>query len=286
MIEDLEAVLADFAGRPLVLVGAGRMGGAMLLGWLKNGLDPALVFVRDPSPSASIATEIAREGVSLNTSLDVLAVHRPAALVLSVKPQIMDEVVPSLAPLLASDTVVLSIVTGKSIATMETLLEAASHPPALVRAMPNIPASVGCAMTVVTANGRVSAAQRSLCSALLEAVGVVEWIEDEVLIEAVTALSGSGPAYVFLLAEAMADAGVDLGLEPEQAMRLARATLVGAGALMAESEAPASSLREGVTSPGGTTAAALSILMDAQGLKPLMARAMKAACDRARELGG
>jgi pyrroline-5-carboxylate reductase len=165
-------------------------------------------------------------------------------------------------------------------------LEAGLGPTAIVRAMPNTPAQIGRGITAAVANPRVTPAAKALVTALLEAVGEVVWVEDEALIDAVTAVSGSGPAYVFLLAECLAEAGVEAGLPPEIAARLARATVAGAGELLNRSELPHYQLRRNVTSPGGTTAAALEVLMGEDGLGPLMRRAVVAATKRSRELSG
>ncbi len=205
-----------------------------------------------------------------------------SALVIAVKPQTAPEVMPSLAPFVTASTVVVSIMAGRPLQFLERALPAA----ALVRAMPNTPAAIGRGITVAVANARVADAQRALVHTLLSAVGTVEWISDERLIDAVTALSGSGPAYVFLLAEAMARAGVAAGLPSGLSERLARATVAGAGELLYRSPLDAAGLRQNVTSPGGTTAAALEVLMADDGLAPLMTRAIAAATRRARELAG
>jgi len=203
--------------------------------------------------------------------------------VLAVKPQIAAEVVPQLAPLVKPKTVVISIMAGKTIAFLEQALPAFA---AIVRAMPNLPASIGRGITVAVPNKRVDGIARALADDLLAAVGAVEWIDDECLLDAVTALSGSGPAYVFLLAESLAKAGAAAGLPANLAARLARATVAGAGELMQRSDLEAAKLRENVTSAGGTTAAALEVLMAADGLDPLLKKAIAAAARRSRELAG
>lgn len=258
------------------------MGGALLSGWLANGLSPALVCLRDPEPPADIARLAVREGISLNASIRDIALRQPAVVVLAVKPQAMAAVLPDLAPLAGPDTVFLSIAAGTGLQRLQDLLGPEVH---AVRAMPNTPASVGRGISVACANQRVTAVQRKMASALLAAVGAVEWVESEAQIDAVTAISGSGPAYVFYLVECLAAAGETLGLAPELAMTLARETVSGAGAMLHRQGEPASVLRANVTSPGGTTAAALDVLMGEGGLSPLMRRAALAARDRARELG-
>lgn len=268
--------------RPLVLVGAGKMGGALLSGWLANGLSPALVCLRDPEPAADIARLVVREGISLNASVRDIALHQPAVVVLAVKPQAMAGVLPDLAPLAGPGTVFVSIAAGTSLHRLKDLLGPEVH---AVRAMPNTPASIGRGISVACANERVTLAQRKMASALLAAVGTVEWVDSEAQIDAVTAISGSGPAYVFYLVECLAAAGETLGLAPELAMKLARETVSGAGEMLHRQGEPASVLRANVTSPGGTTAAALDVLMGEGGLSPLMRRAALAARDRARELG-
>jgi len=207
----------------------------------------------------------------------------PAAIVLAVKPQIAAEVAPQLAPLVKPKTVVISIMAGKTIAFLERALPAFA---AIVRAMPNLPASIGRGITVAVANKRVDGIARTLADDLLAAVGSVEWIDDERLLDAVTAVSGSGPAYVFLLAESLAKAGAAAGLPANLAARLAQATVAGAGELMHRSDLDAAKLRENVTSAGGTTAAALEVLMAADGLDPLLKKAIAAAARRSRELAG
>lgn len=268
--------------RPLVLVGAGKMGGALLAGWLAKGLSPDLVCVRDPAPSPDVAQLISRESISLNASVHDIALRKPAVVLLAVKPQAMAEVLPELALLVRPDTVFLSIAAGTSLHRLKELLGAEVH---AVRAMPNTPASVGRGITIACANERVTQAQKDLTESLLAAVGNVGWIESEAQIDAVTAISGSGPAYVFYLVECLAAAGEGLGLDPVLAMKLARQTVSGAGEMLHRLDEPAAVLRANVTSPGGTTAAALDVLMGEGGLSPLMRRAALAARDRARALG-
>jgi pyrroline-5-carboxylate reductase len=266
----------------LVLVGAGKMGGAMLRGWLELGLAPGGVALVDPSPEPDIIELAARRGLRLNPPDEAIA--GPEVLVLAVKPQMLDAAAPRLAALAGAHTLAISIIAGKTIANLQARLPRVG---AIVRAMPNTPAAVGRGATAAAASEGVSAAQRETARTLLSAVGQFDWLPDESLIDAVTAVSGSGPAYVFLLAEALAEAGTGLGLPPDLAMRLARATVEGAGELMhREPEVPASRLRENVTSPAGTTAAALEILRGPDGMAALMRRAVAAAHRRAGELAG
>jgi pyrroline-5-carboxylate reductase len=273
-----DADLRKFSGT-LVLVGAGKMGGALLDGWLRLGLEATRVAVLEPLPSAEIAALVSR-GVQLNP--DAKTLRDVAAIVIAVKPQVAPEVVPGLAPLIGAATVVVSIMAGR---TLRFLGDALPGAPALVRAMPNMPASIGRGMTVAVAL-RASPAQRDLAHRLLAAVGAVEWVTDEALMDAVTAVSGSGPAYVFLLAEALAQAGVAAGLPAELAQKLARETVAGSGELLNNSTLDAATLRQNVTSPGGTTAAALDVLMSRDGLTALMTKAIAAATKRSRDLAG
>src|SRR5262245_34388521 len=271
--------LADLNGT-IVLVGAGKMGGAMLEAWLALGLSPNRVAVIEPQPTSEL-TALAARGLTINPPL--AAVRDVSAIVLAVKPQVAPTVVPMLAPLLAPATVVLSIMAGR---TLGFLAGALTQRTALVRAMPNTPAAIGRGITVAVPNAQVSERQRALVHALLSATGMVEWINDEALMDAVTAVSGSGPAYVFLLAEALSAAGAAAGLPPELAAKLARATVSGSGELLYRSPLDPATLRQNVTSPGGTTAAALDVLMAADGMTQLMSRAVMAATRRSRELAG
>jgi len=270
--------LADLS-KIILLAGAGKMGGALLQGWMALGLSPAKVVVLEPQPSLDIEA-LTERGLRLNPPRD--SVGDTAAAVVAVKPQIAPEVLASLAPFVAATTVVLSIMAGRTLRFLADNLPGA----ALVRAMPNTPAAIGRGITVAVATARVSPEQRALVDALLSAVGAVEWVTDEALMDAVTALSGSGPAYVFLLAEAMARAGAAAGLPPRLAATLARATVSGAGELLNRSALDAASLRQNVTSPGGTTAAALEVLMAQDGLERLMTAAIAAATKRSRDLAG
>jgi pyrroline-5-carboxylate reductase len=270
--------LHDVSGR-LVLVGAGKMGGALLEGWLGLGLSPNNIAVLEPQPSPQIA-DLAARGIALNPPLQTLT--DVAAVVIALKPQIAAEILPALAPLVSPSTVVVSIMAGRTLHFLETILNRAC---ALVRAMPNTPAAIGRGITVAVSR-HADAAQRDLADRLLRATGTVEWTDDETLIDAVTAVSGSGPAYVFLLAEALAQAGIAAGLPAPLAEKLARETVAGAGELLHRSPLSAAVLRENVTSPGGTTAAALAVLMRENGLLPLLREAVAAATKRSRELAG
>ena len=270
--------LQDHTGT-IVLCGAGKMGGALLEGWLRAGLSPQRVAVIEPDPAPPIAALGAR-GVRLNP--DATAIGEAAAIVIAVKPQIAAAALPALAPAIGTTTVVISIMAGR---TLQFLADTLPQARALVRAMPNTPAAIGRGITVAVPH-QVSDAQRDLANRLLIASGTVEWIADETLMDAVTAVSGSGPAYVFLLAEALAQAGVAAGLPAPLAEKLARETVAGAGELLHRSALPAATLRENVTSPGGTTAAALDVLMRADGLPPLLKEAIAAATQRSRKLAG
>lgn len=269
--------------RPLLLIGCGKMGGALLNGWLDRGIAAGGVVVAEPAAEAAAAVA-GRPGVTVCAGVEEVGAEvRPAVVVFAVKPQQMDAAAPAAARFVAPETVFLSIAAGKTIGYFSERLGAAA---AIVRAMPNTPASVGRGITVCCANAKVSAGQRDRCQRLLAAVGAVEWVEDEALLDPVTAVSGGGPAYVFLLIETLAAAGVRSGLPPALAMRLARVTVIGSGELARRSEQPAARLRENVTSPGGTTLEALKILMAEDGIQPLFDRAIAAATRRSRELAG
>ncbi len=264
----------------LVLAGAGNMGGAMLAGWLAGGLDPRRIVVQDPSPAPAVAALLQQHGIQSHATVPARTAP-PAVLLMAVKPQIMDDVFKPLAATAGPGTVVLSIAAGKTIASFEQHLASGI---AVVRSIPNTPAAVGRGITVAAPNAHVSAAQKALCDALLGAIGEVAWVDDEALIDPVTAVSGSGPAYVFYMTECLAAAGVKAGLAPDLAMRLARATVAGSGELMRQSELGPDQLRKNVTSPNGTTYAALQVLMAETGLEPLMEKAIAAATRRSREL--
>lgn len=258
----------------LVLLGCGKMGSALLAGWLAAGIPAASVWVIEPHPSDWLRGA----GVHLNQGVPAA----PAVAVLAVKPQMMGAALPALQALGNGATLFISIAAGTAIATFEAALGAKTP---IVRAMPNTPAMVGRGITGLCGNGSASAADMVLATTLMQAVGQVVALDGEHQMDAVTAVSGSGPAYVFYLIEALAQAGVAQGLSPDVAMQLARATVCGAGELAHQSPEAAAQLRINVTSPGGTTAAALAHLMDeAAGLAPLMARAVAAAAARGREL--
>ena len=262
---------------PLLLVGCGKMGGALLAGWLARGLKPGEVRVVEPA-SGAIPAGVAAVGSAAALPPD----FAPGLVVLAVKPQSMTEVLPAYRRF-APRAGFLSIAAGRTIASYAAVLGPEA---AIVRAMPNTPAAIGRGITVLCANPRVSASQRALAEGLMAAVGETAWIADEALMDAVTAVSGSGPAYVFLLIESLAAAGVAQGLEPALAVQLARATVAGAGELALRAGEPPAVLRQNVTSPGGTTAAALQLLMAEDGLARLMQRAVEAATRRGRELAG
>src|SRR5579872_4208123 len=251
----------------LVLVGAGKMGGALLRGWIDLGLDAKRVRVIEPQPVADLAAYCQARGVGMGAPS-----APPEVLVLAVKPQMLDEVAPELASLIGETTLILSILAGK---TMRNIADRLPKARAVVRAMPNLASAIGQGVTGAVANAAVTPSQRQCADALLAAVGIVEWLDDETLIDALTTISGSGPAYVFYLAECLAAAGEAAGLPAEMAARLARATLEGAGALLeACPEQSPAALRESVTSRGGVTAAALDVLMGKDGLKPLLEKAV------------
>ncbi|KAF0112400.1 MAG: pyrroline-5-carboxylate reductase [Rhodospirillaceae bacterium] len=266
----------------MVLVGCGRMGGALLEGWRARGLAMEKIWVVEPEPA--IRLPLATPCVApctVASAADLPADLHPEIVVFAVKPQSLEAVVPDYRRF-ATTAVFLSIAAGRPLAWFANTLGAEA---ALIRAMPNTPAAVQRGMTVVCGNARIDAARRALCTGLLEAVGAVTWIADENLMDAVTAVSGSGPAYVFLVVESLTRAGQAAGLPTDLAERLARQTVIGAGELLARAPEPAAVLRQNVTSPGGTTAAALAMLMDPKnGLDPLMTQAVLAATARSREL--
>lgn len=268
----------------ILLVGCGKMGGAMLRGWLSRGVATENVVVIEPFEDAAA---VLRDELSVTVLDDVTAISpafAPDIVVFAVKPQAMDDIVPSYAGFAAKGAVSLSIAAGRTISYFEGHLGKGA---AIVRTMPNTPAAVGRGITAACANSHVSSVQRVACENLLEAVGDVVWVESEDMIDAVTAVSGSGPAYVFWLIECMAKAGEAQGLPADVAARLARATVAGSGELARQSDEAAGVLRKNVTSPGGTTAAALDVLMAGEdGLEQLMGRAIDAATRRSRELAG
>jgi pyrroline-5-carboxylate reductase len=271
--------IAEISGRGLVLLGCGKMGSALVEGWLAGGLAPGAVTVLDPAPTPRIE-QLAREGLRLNAALP----PDPAIAVVAVKPQIMDAALPGIAGLGDGGTVILSIAAGTPIARFEAALGARTP---VVRAMPNTPAAIGRGITALVGNGHVDEPRMAMAEGLLQAVGQTVRLESEAQMDAVTAVSGSGPAYVFLLIEALAAAGEAEGLSSDLALTLARATVAGAGALAEDAGENPAELRTNVTSPGGTTAAALEVLMrDRSGLPALMREAVAAAAARSRVLGG
>ena len=256
---------------PILLVGGGRMGSAMLAGWQESGLAPSVVV--DPAlPALADVTVVA-------TPDAIPLAFRPSAILLAVKPQTAEAALPQYVDRVG-DAVVLSIMAGRTIAGLHARLGDV----AIVRAMPNTPAAIRRGITVAVAGPGVSAGQRALCDRLLQAVGVVAWVEDEALLDPVTAVSGSGPAYVFLLAELLAEAAISQGIEPGLAAVLARHTIAGSGALLLASDEPSDALRRAVTSPGGTTERALAVLMPVW--PDVIGRAITAATMRSRELSG
>jgi pyrroline-5-carboxylate reductase len=267
--------LKDLADRGLVLLGCGKMGSAMLAGWLKGGLPATSVWVTDPYPSDWLKAQ----GVHLNEVLPAT----PAIVLIAVKPQMMTDALPGIAALGGGATLFLSVAAGTTIATYEAVLGAGTP---IVRAMPNTPAAIGKGITAITGNGRAAEEHLALAEALLSAVGQVVRLDGEHQMDAVTAVSGSGPAYVFHLIETLAAAGAAEGLPERLALQLAKATVAGAGALAEAADEAPGQLRVNVTSPGGTTAAALSVLMDeARGFPALLKEAVHAAAERGRELG-
>lgn len=273
--------MSDLAAPHILLVGCGKMGSALLKGLSRDRAEAvgSEVVIVDPAiPNENPLAKINR----CASFSDIPPGFTPDIVVLAVKPQNMQEVVPAYATF-ARSAVFLSIAAGMTLARIEKMLGCDSS--AIVRAMPNLPASIGQGVSVAVANAKASKTQRDLCELVLRGAGAVEWVEDEKLIDAVTALSGSGPAYVFALAEAMAQAGAALGLPGDMAQRLARHTIEGSGALLARSQESAEALRRAVTSKGGTTEAALAHMLAPKcGLPSLMMQAMRAAAIRAREL--
>ena len=265
----------------LLLVGSGKMGAALLDGWLERGAVAANIRVVEPADAAR--AQAAAKGVgAVAAPADLARDFAPEVVVFAVKPQSMDAVAPAYVEF-KRRAFYLSIVAGKPTRYFESVLGADA---AIVRTMPNTPAAVGRGITVLFANACVTPVAKALAEELLGAVGETAWVDDERLLDAVTAVSGSGPAYVFHLIECLARAGVSVGLPAELAMRLARATVCGAGELAHRQTASAETLRRNVTSPGGTTEAALSVLMADDGLSAMVRRAVEAATRRSRELAG
>lgn len=264
----------------IILVGCGKMGGAMLVGWLRQGVPASDIVVVEPNAVADLPAGIRK----VETAAAIPADFSPALIILAVKPQVMDTVAPAYAAYALRGACFLSVAAGKTIARLNELLGGQA---AIVRSIPNTPAAVGAGITVCSANAAVAPAQRAFCEQLLSAVGEVGWVDDEGLIDAVTAVSGSGPAYVFWLTECMTEAGKAMGIPADLAAQLAKATVCGSGLLMRQSAEPPAQLRKNVTSPNGTTQAALDVLMAAEGgLGPLMQKAVAAATRRSKELAG
>ncbi len=263
--------------RGMVLLGCGKMGSAMLSGWLAQGLPASSVWVVDPHPSDWLK---GLDGLHLNRQLP----ESPAVVLIAVKPQMMAEALPALRQIAGHDgTLFISVAAGIPLSVYQEVLGPEA---VIIRAMPNTPAAIGKGITALIGNQRAGDVEMALAEGLLRAVGQTVRLENEGQIDAVTGVSGSGPAYVFHLIEALAEAGQAEGLSQDLAMQLAKATVAGAGALAEQADEPPARLRENVTSPGGTTAAALGILMDEKdGLRPLMRRAVRAAVKRSQELG-
>ncbi len=268
-------ILSDIG--PVLLVGAGKMGLSLARGWIEGGLPPSALVLVDPTASDDAKSFSAKHGVRLQLSPEGVLTH---VLVLAVKPQIISSVMVEVEPVVGPHTLVLSIAAGISLAQLSEGLGTKR----IVRTMPNTPAQLGKGITGAVPLS-ISDADHDVVDALLSAVGAVEWFAEESAIDGVTAVSGSGPAYVFYMVEALAAAAEQQGFDPEQAMRLARATIIGAAALLDADPAPASQLRKNVTSPNGTTAAALEVLMGPDGLAPVLAKAVAAARRRSEELG-
>lgn len=264
----------DVAERGLVLLGCGKMGSAMLAGWLRGGLPPTSVYVIDPHPSDWLQ----KQGVHIGADLP----QSPAIVVIAVKPQMMQDALPDVKALGTGKTLIISIAAGTALATFQ----AAFGPDApIIRAMPNTPAAIGRGITALIGNAQASTADLALAEMLLQAIGQTVRLQDETQMDAVTAVSGSGPAYVFHMIEALAAAGVAAGLPAQMAMNLAKATVGGAGELAETADEDPAQLRKNVTSPNGTTQAGLEVLMDeATGLSDLMRRTVAAAAARSKEL--
>lgn len=266
----------------LLLIGCGKMGGAILEGWLAQGVKRENVTVIEPFESSFLEAFRARGVTALKAVTELPGNYDPAVVVIAIKPQMMDGTLGDYRRFAKASTVFLSIAAGKTLAYFQDALGEAAP---IVRAMPNTPAAVGRGMTVLCANASASTPQREICSSLLSAVGETAWVDDEALLDAVTALSGGGPAYVFLLIECLAQAGVEAGLPQELSERLARVTVAGSGELVHQASEAPGQLRKNVTSPAGTTLEALNVLMAEDGLQPLMTRAIAAATRRSQELG-
>jgi len=270
----------SFNGK-LLLVGAGNLGGALLGGWIDSGIEPGQIVVQDPGPPDHMANLMKQHGIARVDNASAQSQISFSVVVLAVKPQIMDAVLPGVKPFVDPDCVFLSVAAGKTVDYFEAAL---GHDAVIVRTIPNTPASIGRGITAAYANSNISSAQQQQCDQLLRAIGEVVWVDKEDLIDVATGVSGSGPAYVFHMAECLAQAGVSAGLPEGIAQKLARATVSGAGEMMHQLPFSPGKLRENVTSPNGTTAAALEVLRDSGDLAELMTRAVAAAANRSREL--
>lgn len=263
---------------PILLIGAGRMGGALLKGWIARGIGP--VEIVDPKPSEALQARCKEMGITLHADIEA-APASARACVIAIKPQVLRGEAVRLKAIAQGGALMLSIAAGTSIVALRTAFGGDAR---ILRAMPNTPGAIGHGISALYAPENIGPEQRRLAEELLAALGETVWVAEERQIDATTALSGSGPAYVFYLVEAMAEAGRSIGLPEEVSIRLARATISGAGALLDADARPASALRQEVTSPGGTTEAALAVLMADEGLAKLMQRAIAAAFNRAQEL--
>jgi pyrroline-5-carboxylate reductase len=264
---------------PIALVGAGKMGSSILESWLALGLRREWIIVVEPKPSDELVATTNRERISLIS--DIRQLPQVSVLFLAIKPQEADQVLHYFRHFIGNNTLVISIMAGKSISFIAQKIERRA---AIVRAMPNLAATIGRSITAAIANDLAEEYHYKIAFALLRATGTVQWIDEEPWMDAITAVSGSGPAYVFLLAEELARAGVEAGLPAELAIKLARETITGSGELLHRSDLSSDTLRQNVTSPGGTTAAALEVLMADDGMQQLMTRAVAAATRRSREL--
>ncbi|MFT8247032.1 pyrroline-5-carboxylate reductase [Roseomonas sp. BN140053] len=262
---------------PVLLVGCGKMGGALLSGWLARGIAEAVAVDPRADAAAGPGVRVVPDAASLPADF------RPAAVLLAIKPQEAPRAMPEYGRFARDGALFVSIMAGHTVSGMAAMLGA---PAAIVRAMPNTPAAIGQGFTAAFAGPDVSGERRDLADALLSAVGEVDWVAEEGLLDAVTAVSGGGPAYVFLLAELLEAAARDQGLPADLARRMARATVAGSGALLAQSPEDAAVLRKNVTSPKGTTERALAVLMAEEAWPALVRRAVAAATERSRELAG
>lgn len=266
--------------RKVALIGAGRMGGALLTGWLAGGLSPSDIIIVDPHPGDAANAAI-KEGALHSKALTDKQAADLETVFLAIKPQMFEALTPDIASVLPLQTRIVSVLAGITLKKMEAVFGARP----LVRAMPNTPAAIGKGVTGYVLNSRCKKADGKAAAKLLEAGGKVLQVSEEGLIDVVTGISGSGPAYVFYMVEALCKAGIAAGMPAEDAMMLARQTIIGAGALLEASPQTAEDLRVAVTSPNGTTQAGLEVLMADNGLAPLMEAVVKAATDRSRELG-